>query len=961
MWPTERTTARSSWLYRLLQRGPAGASVGGGTLRVERRGAFPVEIPVGSLDAIDVHRSWLWHSLRIRAADGSRYAIGGLDELSAGAVIEAARAAAAERAATIGSELLRVDEAARRFLDGTCYARRSAVGTLDAELSAAVRECHGAFARGHLPQLAAEALGRLAPLEPAGAFEAARERANERFAAERVPGVQEAARTALRVPLTDEQALAIATDEDTTLVLAGAGTGKTAVIIGKVAHLVRNEGVPPQEILVLAFNADAAEEVRQRLPDDLKAANVFTFHAFGRRVIADTSVAPTISKLAQDAAAFQRAVDEAIRDILGDPRQSGVVTDFIAHHRAPYRSPFDFGSAGAYYEYVRNSELRTLSGDLVKSVEELEIANFLTLNGVEFRYEQQFPERTATQEYSQYQPDFYLPAHDIYIEHFALDENRRPPPTWKRYAEGVEWKRAIHAELDTRLIETYSWQHREGVFRDVLREKLEAEGVAFEPIPIRSVIARLGRWLISWLARLLTTFLHHVKTSGVSPAELRERARASSDRARGESFLVVVEQVRERYEAMLAEEGAVDFHDLINRAAALIRDGAWLAPYRYILVDEFQDISAGRMRLLEALKRDATAGYPRDRGNTAYFLVGDDWQSIYRFAGSDVGLVRHCGDYLGHVRQRTLSQTFRFADGILRPSTAFVQRNPAQTQRPLRSAREDRDDGVTIVADGDPGRGLWRALQDIRQRAKANGDDAPSVLVLGRYRNSARPPAGVAPLRVEFSTVHRAKGREADYAVVLDLKNERRGFPSQVEDDPLLDLVLPSGAATRFPHAEERRLFYVAMTRARRGAYLVTDPQLPSPFVTELRRDGADLRQLGELPGADAPECPRCLGGKLIRSQSGDNLRCSNRPMCKHLAPRCRNCNAGYAVPARGRAKCTNAACARPPTVCPTCGVGVLVTRYGRYGQFFGCSEYTSDPPCTHTENLPRRSARMRA
>ena len=235
------------------------------------------------------------------------------------------------------------------------------------------------------------------------------------------------------------------------------------------------------------------------------------------------------------------------------------------------------------------------------------------------------------------------------------------------------------------------------------------------------------------------------------------------------------------------------------------------------------------------------------------------------------------------------------------------------------------------------------------------------MLVLGRYRNSARPPAGVAPLRVEFSTVHRAKGREADYAVVLDLKNERRGFPSQVDDDPLLDLVLPSGPATGYAHAEERRLFYVAMTRARRGAYLVTDPQQPSEFVTELRHGGDRLRQLGEIPGDDAPECPRCLGGKLVRSQSGDTLRCSNHPMCRHLAPRCRSCNAGYAIPKDGRARCSNASCARPPRVCPACGIGVLVTRYGRYGQFLGCSEYGSAPPCTHTENLPRRSARHRA
>ncbi|MDE2696152.1 MAG: UvrD-helicase domain-containing protein [Chloroflexota bacterium] len=940
----DRATARSSWLSRLWPRGPSGVSIDGGTLRVEHGRSVTAEIPVGSLDALDVRRSWFWHRLHIRTASGASYAIAGLDGRSAAAVADAARAAAVHRASTIGPELQRVDDALRRFVAGDRYARRSAVGTLHADLASVVRQCHGALARNHLQPDAAAALARLAPLEPAAAFEAARERANERFAQERVVPVQAAARSALRVPLTDEQALAIATDEDSTLVLAGAGTGKTAVIIGKVAHLVRNEGVPPQEILVLAFNADAAEEVRQRLPADLKATNVFTFHAFGRRVIADTDVAPTISRLAQDDVAFQRAVDETLRALVDDPGQSGAVMDFVAHHRAPYRSPFDFRSAGEYYEHVRNAELRTLSGDLVKSVEELEIANFLTLNSIEFRYEQAFVEPTATQEHAQYQPDFYLPAYDIYIEHFALDENGRPPTTWKRYAEGVEWKRSIHAELGTRLIETYSWQHRLGVLRDVLREHLEEANVAFEPIPMHTAIARLARWLLSWLARLLTTFLHHVKTSSVPVDELRERARASDDPQRAASFLAVFEQVRERYEAMLGEEEAVDFHDLINHAAGLIHDGAWKAPYRYILVDEFQDISAGRMGLLEALKRDGVA----------YFLVGDDWQSIYRFAGSDVDLLRNCGDHLGHVRQRTLSQTFRFADGILRPSTGFVQRNPAQTPRPLRSAREHDDDGITIVADGDPGRGLFRALQDIRERTASRGE-APSVLVLGRYNNSrGAMPRSTAPLRVEFSTVHRAKGREADYVVVLDLKNERRGFPSQVEDDPLLDLVLPSGA-TGYPHAEERRLFYVAMTRARRGAYLVTDPQQPSAFVTELRHDGMELRQLGALPGDDAPECPRCLGGKLIRSQSGDTLRCSNHPMCRHLAPRCGNCNAGYAIPADGRARCTNGSCARPPRACPECGVGVLVTRYGRYGQFLGCTEYGREPPCTYTENLPRR------
>ena len=150
-------------------------------------------------------------------------------------------------------------------------------------------------------------------------------------------------------------------------------------------------------------------------------------------------------------------------------------------------------------------------------------------------------------------------------------------------------------------------------------------------------------------------------------------------------------------------------------------------------------------------------------------------------------------------------------------------------------------------------------MQDIE--AKARGQPS-TVLVLGRYRQRrggllAHPRKGA--LRVEFSTVHGAKGREADYVIVLDLNDGRWGFPSKVEDDPLLELVLPPVSGGAYPFAEERRLFYVAMTRARIGAYLVTDPVRPSTFVTELLRESHELRQIGEL----APECPLCRKGVL--------------------------------------------------------------------------------------------------
>ncbi len=936
-------TVTRAALVRFLGGGPASVTLDGGFLHIGESG----RIPAFAIDAVETGPSWFWTRLTVHVAGGSVRAIGGLRRDEAEWLARTLREDAARAAAELSPVLTQLGERLARFEASDRYRRHSRSRVLRADIAAAVLRISGALARAQLPADAAWALARIEPLASPRVFEEAREEANARHVAASGPTVVQATSGVLSSPATDEQAAAIATDEDVTLVLAGAGTGKTAVITGKVAHLVRNEGVPPPEILVLAFNRKAAEEIRERLPDDLAGAHIATFHAFGRHVVAGAGAAPTMSKLAEDETQLDRAVDGIISELLMDPRQSDAVTDFILSHRAAYRSQFDFRTPGEYYDYVRRSELRTLSGDLVKSFEELAIANFLTRNGVAFEYEGRYEVPTATPRHRQYQPDFHLPNHGIYIEHFALDREGRPPPGWGGYAEGVAWKQGIHAEHGTTLIETYSWQRREGVLLEALGTRLEEAGVTFERIEMAKLLDDLREGgLVTWLARLTASFLNHVKTSGLSLEELRGRVGDSADPARSEAFLDIFQQVHARYEELLAEEEALDFHDLINHAAAHIREGRWEPPYHYVLVDEFQDVSAGRMALLQAL----------GRAGVAYFLVGDDWQSIYRFAGSDVGLVRDCGRYLGHVRERTLGRTFRFAAGIQEPSTAFVVRNPAQTQRTLRPAEGVRDEGVTVIAGDDPRRGLEDALRDIESQEGTNGGPF-SVLVLGRYRSSrqALPARRRGRLRVEFSTVHAAKGREADYVVVLDLRDARRGFPSQLEDDPLLDLVLPPPPEGEYPHAEERRLFYVAMTRARRGAYLVADALRPSPFAEELLRESPGLRRLGEFRRERTPTCPRCRTGRLDESGSGRTLYCLNFPFCRYRAPRCQGCEGGFLVIAGGVTHCTTASCDASPPVCVSCRGGVMVVREGRWGQFLGCSEYASDQPCRNTRNLVSR------
>ena len=764
------------------------------------------------------------------------------------------------------------------------------------------------------------------------ALEGTRAALNETFLAAAVPNVQEATTDLLKNGLTEEQARNIATDEDTTLVLAGAGTGKTAVITGKIAHLVRNQGVPPESVLALAFNRKAALEIRERLPDDLKDAHVSTFHSFALRVVASQGTAPTISKLAQDNFAYNKAIDGILAKMMSEPGMAWNIIRMAGTFSTEYREPFDFDNPREYEQYVYDAELRTLNKELVKSFEELTVANWLAMNGVRYTYEKPYEFPTATREHRQYQPDFYLPDHGIYIEHFALNEEGQAPPGWTTYAQEAQWKRDLHARHQTTLIETYSWQHRRGVLESNLEAKLREQGVEFNPLPAEELVQKLSRERISRLSSLLGTFLNHAKSSNLTHEEILDRAKSQKDNDRTQCFLEIFERVREEYEILLGQEEAVDFHDLINRAAQIITEGHWANQFRYVLIDEFQDISNGRMNLAQALKKP----------DLAYFLVGDDWQSIYRFAGSYVGLIHQVDDHLGFTQRESLTKTFRFGDGILGPSTRFVQQNPEQTNRKLEADDPEGGQGITVIPADLPETGLHQALREIGEiRDGAN----ESIMVLGRYRNSRSALGRSRGVRnLEFNTVHSTKGQEADYVVVLDLKDGRYGFPCMVEDDPLLTIVMPPTHGDPFPFAEERRLFYVALTRARKAVYLVTDPVRPSPFVRELLKNCPEV----QVRDGMRPPCPACEKGALVPSQSGDNLRCSNFPRCQHLAPRCSGCRRGYVSITEGGAECSNPGCEAPPEICPRCREGILVLRNGR-STFWGCSRYQGDPSCTYT------------
>ena len=413
-------------------------------------------------------------------------------------------------------------------------------------------------------------------------LEAARRRNNRAYVDRQLAAVHSITSTEMPTSLTDEQARAVAQDEDVTLVLAGAGTGKTSVIVGKTLYLAQGLEVDPSQILVLAFNRKAAGEIRERLPEELAGVQVSTFHSFGRRVIAESDVAPTVSHLATDNFACTRALTSILEAMLRDPQTYKEVMEFLAYRSSPYRSPFEFKTVAEYQEYVRSVERRNLNGDLVRSFEEVLVSNFLTEHGVKFRYERPYEERTADRKHQQYRPDFYLPEYDIYLEHFALDRKGRPPENWGDYSGSVQWKRQLHRDSGTTLIESHSWEVGDLRF-DALRRKLEAHGVEMERRDCAELVIDLAKQKILVLADLLNTFMKHAKASDLSVDDMLGRAGTGATRERSERFLTIYKTVQERYEQQLRDERAVDFIDLIKRATGLIEDGTWQSPFRYVL------------------------------------------------------------------------------------------------------------------------------------------------------------------------------------------------------------------------------------------------------------------------------------------------------------------------------------------------------------------------------------------
>jgi DNA helicase-4 len=774
--------------------------------------------------------------------------------------------------------------------------------------------------------------------------------------------------------LDAQQRMAVVVDEKNNLVLAGAGSGKTLTIAGKVKYLVEAKKFNPDEILLISFTTKSAEEMRQRIVEKLHInVEVRTFHGLGNRIIQHTH---SNRYTVVENELLYNVVQAYFKDeTYKNKKHIENLIKFFGYYINVPKDWEEFDSLGDCYDYynsadfetlkskIRSSEIEvedlaeklkkekhTLHGETVKSLEEVIIANFLFLNGINYVYEDRYPYDTGDEYHKVYQPDFHLVDYSIYLEHFGITKDNRAP--WlteieeKKYIDGIEWKRNLHKENKTKLIETYSYFNKEGILIIELEKKLKESKVALNPVDYsviyKQIFNRNNRYLSEFI-KLVSSFIKLFKSNGYSEdhfVNLYNQVDMQGNfflKERGKLFLNIVNPAYQEYQKCLRESGKIDFDDMINLATESVRSGRGDFLYKYIIIDEYQDISKSRFDLIKAIK---------DRTNANLLCVGDDWQSIYRFAGSDIDLFTDFGKYVGYYELLKIEKTYRNSQELIDIAGKFIMRNRNQLAKDLKSDKHHSNPLRIIGYDKD----IFTAIIKVIDEIVSGYGERAQITILGRngfdkniFDECKEFDVGKEKIvykkyphvNMKYITSHKAKGLEADNVIVINLENKLVGFPNKISDDPILSLVLTNQDSFEF--AEERRLFYVAITRTKNTTYLLVPDKNKSVFAKELISDfGIQYEfKTGEKTTKDNPKCPKCKTGHLIiRENSVDHsvfLGCSNFPSCDWKKK--------YTEILNSQIKCN------------VCG-GYMIKKNGKYGEFYWCTNY---PYCENTLSIHRR------
>lgn len=792
--------------------------------------------------------------------------------------------------------------------------------------------------------------------------------------------------------LDEEQRRVVLTDEDHNIVIAGAGAGKTTTIAAKVKYLVDKKNIKPEDILIISFTNKAVKELKERINKQLGIhCPIATFHSAGRAIILKDTITST-SQIERDnfwpihnyLTSLVIEDKELLRQlILLYGYYLDIPEEFLEklskEEFLDYKERKDYTTLKSNLNEVnqtiidaRTKEQKTIKNEFLRSIQEVQIANYLYLHNIEYEYEKPYQFKIPNSK-KIYTPDFYIVqgTKACYLEHFGISEDykndRYTEEELVNYIANMKNKIEHHKRYGTDLIWTFSKYNDQRSLIEHLEEELIKKGFELKKRSDDEVYTKIRtcdqeKYIIRF-SMLASRFIHLFKTRDYHQEDF-SILRAKTKNPRNILFLNILEKVYLYYQSYLKEKNAIDFEDMINESARLLKEAKSVQKqihFKYIIIDEYQDISRQRFNLVKALHEVCEA---------KICVVGDDWQSIYAFSGSEIDLFRKFEEEMGYAEVLKITNTYRNSQELIDIAGGFIQKNTSQISKKLKSPKTIKKP-VVIFTYSDiysknekPGlKGVLyekaKLLEDVIEKIIQVDGIKSNILLIGRYgfdgdqlcrtglfesdKNSNQLRSKKFPqAKLSFLTAHSSKGLTYDNVIIINASHTRYGFPSQIDDDPILKCVMVEDK--NYEYAEERRLFYVALTRTKNRVFILAPQTHPSKFVLELLNDydgiilhGEIEKEVKEIQKARS-KCPKCGYPLQLKQNKGYGLKlyiCTNEPeLCGFMTNDMRS---------PGNIHC-----------CSECDGYMIVKKMKDANHYFmGCTNYRHDKKgCNHIEEI---------
>ncbi|MBK9736186.1 MAG: UvrD-helicase domain-containing protein [Saprospiraceae bacterium] len=660
--------------------------------------------------------------------------------------------------------------------------------------------------------------------------------------------------------LNKQQKAAVTADDKRVLVIAGAGSGKTQTLLQKIIYLISEKGAKPSEILAITFTKNAANEMIDRLilsvdfdgeykdilhnktlsegakntrrrsqvhqTGWIRNLTIRTFHSlcysilktYGVsefdnkfKIITDTGFVDEEMAAITASETTYTALHKVLIDCCSDKEYliqfKRYVLDYLVDKlHLPQRSALALSSDNKLYT--------SLNGTKVRSKSEQYIADWLYRHNIKFVYEPKvnFQEK-------EFYPDFFIPDANLYIEHIS------------NLSKGTDFKEKQFNIAGKLLVKTYEEMTRdtslfnlalERIIRNRLPDGFDVNAVLHYEEEFRGRHHEIRNFL-----RQLIRVLDMIKVDGLNILDVADKA-SLDQHQRIRDFYKLAIPLIERFETYCTDRSYLDFNDLNIKAINLLNKSEeirqkFFQQYKYVLVDEFQDVNKIQVSFIKTLMNP----------DAQLFCVGDDWQSIYGFRGSDVQFIVEFTRFFKDAKCISLDTNYRSTPNIVDASSEVIRNNRFMVDKVVKAQKKSRKK-IEVYSAVDFEDGMEFAVQEVKELL-AQG--MPNDQILFLYRRSKmfepyRERFKKEKIHINAKTIHAAKGLESKVVFIIGLTQGNGGFPDVWLDDRIYQTIRPVKYDLLLE--EERRLFYVALTRAADILYLITEKGNESMFIDEI-------------------------------------------------------------------------------------------------------------------------------